>query len=154
MGRCSRARSLSDRSARHVGRGHSNHFRSAAPMESLDSEYTVFCTAWEPLVHSGRGRSCAKFSAAATEHCDFEYSGRHVGAEPTATEQWITRRPKHQQLSQSLRIAGPSFVQCVGLGACKRHASTCSSLAACLLPVGFRCCHQKASRSKAATAAM
>jgi len=94
--------------------------------------FTVFCTAWEPLVHSGRGRSCAKFSAAATEHCDFEYSGRHVGAEPTATEQWITRRPKHQQLSQSLRIAGPRSVQCVGLGACKRHASTCSSLAACL----------------------
>ena len=57
-----------------------------------------FQTAGQSLVHSGRGHA----DAAATEHCRFEYSGKHVGAEPTATEHWDTRRHNHQQLCQSL----------------------------------------------------
>ena len=44
--------------------------------------------------------------------------------------------------------------QCAGMDACKRYASTCSSLAACVWPVGFRCCHQRASASKEAAQTM
>ena len=52
MGRCSRARSLFGRSARLCVPAAHSHFSLAAPMESLDREYTVFCTAWDPLVHT------------------------------------------------------------------------------------------------------
>ena len=64
------------------------------------------------------------------EHRNFECSRKHVGVEPTATEDRDTRLNYHQQLCQSLSITRPRSVQGVGLGARKRHASTSSSVVA------------------------
>ncbi len=145
---------ISGRLAKRCETYHHQQPAYAAPTASLGSEHADFQTAWQSIVHICRGRSCGQLIAAATEHCHFEYSGKHVGAAPTATEQLGTHRLKHQQLSQSLCIARPRSVQCVGLDACKRHACTCRSLAACVPPVIFRCCRQRAPASQDATEAM
>ena len=70
---------------------------TARSSTQVAAEYTATDRACDCRVLPRR-RSSGKFIAAATEHCHFEYSGKHVGAEPTATEHWDTRRPNHQHL--------------------------------------------------------